>query len=68
VRFFEDDAGAGARDGTLIKYPSKIAGRDLPYYFAKKGEFAGLYRGFPTILSCSRALCTQKTRADLGLR
>jgi thiol-disulfide isomerase/thioredoxin len=68
VLFFEDDGGPGARAGQLIKYPAKIAGRDLPYYLAKQGEFAGLCRGFPTILSCSRQVCTEKSRADLGLR
>ena len=68
VLFFDDDNGAGARSGQLIKYPAKLAGRDLPYYLARKGEFAGLYRGFPTVLSCSRQGCAERSRAALGLR
>jgi thiol-disulfide isomerase/thioredoxin len=68
ILFFDDENGAAARQGKYITYPNKLAGRDLPYYFAKKTEFAGLYSGFPTVLACSRQGCTRKSRADIGLR
>ena len=67
VLFFDDENGAAARQGKFITYPGKLAGRDLPYYFAKKAEFSGLYSGFPTVLACSRAGCARKSRADIGL-
>jgi len=68
VLLFDDENGAAARQGEYVKYPAKLAGRDLPYFFAKDEEFAGLYRGFPTILACTRQGCTTKSRADIGLR
>ena len=68
VLLFDDENGAAARQGEYVKYPAKLAGRDLPYYFAKDDEFAGLYRGFPTILACTRQGCTTKSRSDIGLR
>jgi len=68
VLFFDDEAGPGARQGGHLKYPEKLYGRRLPYYFAKKGEFAGLYRGYPQVLVCSRQLCREGSRASLGLR
>jgi thiol-disulfide isomerase/thioredoxin len=67
VLLFDDENGPAAQQGDYVKYPDKIANRDLPYFFAKKGEFAGLYQGFPTILTCSRQGCTSRSRADLGL-
>lgn len=68
VLFFDDENGDGARQGAYVKYPAKLAGRDLPYYFAKDAEFSGLYRGFPTILACTRQGCATRSRADVGLR
>ncbi|MBY0275117.1 hypothetical protein K2Z84_07240 [Candidatus Binatia bacterium] len=68
VLFFDDENGEAARQGEYVKYPAKLAGRDLPYYFAKDDEFSGLYRGFPTILACTRRGCATRSRSDLGLR
>jgi thiol-disulfide isomerase/thioredoxin len=68
VVFFDDEAGSAARQGSHLTHPQKLYGRRLPYYFAKKREFAGLYSGFPTVLSCTREGCTKKGRATLGLR
>lgn len=68
VLFFDDENGEEARRGAYVKYPAKLAGRDLPYYFAKDAEFSGLYRGFPTVLACTRQGCTTRSRADIGLR
>lgn len=68
VLFFDGENGAAARQGDYVKYPAKLAGRDLPYYFAKDREFAGVYRGFSTILTCTRQGCTTKSRVDIGLR
>jgi thiol-disulfide isomerase/thioredoxin len=68
ILFFDDENGAAVRQGKYITYPNKLAGRDLPYYFAKKSEFAGLYDGFPTVLACTKQGCARKRRADIGLR
>ena len=68
VLFFDDENGPAAAQGKYLAYPSKIAGRSLPYYFAKQSELDGLYRGFPTILGCTREGCTSKSRSDIGLR
>jgi hypothetical protein len=68
ILFFDDENGEEAKQGRYIQHPDKLAGRDLPFYFAKGPEFEGLYPGFPTILSCSRAGCMQKDRRALGLR
>jgi hypothetical protein len=65
VVFFDDDARGGT--GPIAK-PGKLAGRDLPYYVAHKGQFGGLWDGFPTILGCTRAVCRRKSPADIGLR
>jgi hypothetical protein len=67
VLFFEDENGDDAKEGRFIQHPDKLAGRNLPYYFAKGPEFDGLYEDFPTILTCSKRGCAQKDRADLGL-
>ncbi|MEW6268764.1 MAG: hypothetical protein AB1689_05635 [Thermodesulfobacteriota bacterium] len=68
ILFFDDENAAGMREGKHLRQPAKLAGRDLPYYFAKKREFQGLYSGFPTILSCSREGCTRLGRRDVGLQ
>lgn len=68
IVFFDDENGAAAQQGKYIAYPGKIAGRDLPYYFARKSELDGPYSGFPTVLACTRAGCTRKSRTDIGLR
>ncbi len=68
VLFFDDENGAAARQGKYVTYPDKLAGRDLPYYFAKKAEWGPLVSGFPTVLACTRQGCTRKSRADIGLR
>lgn len=68
ILFFDDEYEGGRRRGKFIARPEKLAGKSLPYYFAKKQEFEGLYSGFPTILACSRAGCRQKSSSALGLQ
>jgi hypothetical protein len=68
ILFFDDENGDGAKQGRYIQHPDKLAGRNLPYYFAKSREFDGLYQGFPAILGCTRAGCGPKDRRALGLQ
>jgi thiol-disulfide isomerase/thioredoxin len=67
ILFFDDENGDAAKEGRFIQHPDKLAGRSLPFYFAKGPEFEGLYEGFPTILACTKSGCTQKDRTALGL-
>jgi hypothetical protein len=67
VVFFDDENGDEAKQGRFIQHPDKLAGRDLPYYFAKSKDFDGLYLGFPTILGCSESGCTPRDRTAIGL-
>jgi hypothetical protein len=67
ILFFDDENGDEAKAGRFIQHPDKLAGRNLPYYFAKSPEFEGLYEGFPAILACSKQGCGPKDRSALGL-
>lgn len=67
IVFFDDENGEEAKQGRFLQYPEKVAGRDLPYYFAKAKDFEGLYLGFPTILGCTPSGCTPRDRKAIGL-